>query len=71
MATHTLEKLWFWAKDELTTEELHHKLLLAKDLEEQTAWYRAAEGGHTNVLQKLCGWVKDAKLHLENNPLLN
>jgi hypothetical protein len=59
-----------WAKEKLTTGELHHKLLLAKDLQEQTAWHRAAEAGKTNVLQKLCEWVKEAKLHLENNPLL-
>jgi ankyrin repeat protein len=68
--TDALEKLWAWAKDNLTQEELNNKLLLAKDLQGQTAWHRAAEGGHTKVLEKLCEWAKEQKLNIKDNLLL-
>jgi ankyrin repeat protein len=37
-----LEKMWEWAKEKLTTEELNTKLLLAKDNRERTAFHAAA-----------------------------
>jgi hypothetical protein len=35
------------------------KLLLAKDHQGQTAWHKAAEEGHDEVLDKLWEWVKE------------
>ena len=37
--TEPLEKIWEWAKAELSTEELNNKLFLAKDDTKQTVWH--------------------------------
>jgi hypothetical protein len=54
-----LQKLWEWAKEKLTTEDLNNKLLLAKDKRGQTAWHVAAECGNLELLQRLCEWAKE------------
>ena len=41
-----LQKVWEWTKEELTTEEIKNKLLLATDNKGRNAWQLAAEG-HT------------------------
>jgi hypothetical protein len=51
-----VEKIWEWAKEKLTTEELNNKLLLAKYDVEQTVFHIAAEGGKTQVIQKMWEW---------------
>ena len=68
--TDALEKPWGWAKDNLTQDELNNKLLLAKDVQGQAAWHRAAEGDHTKTLEKLCEWAKEEKLNLKITCLL-
>jgi len=35
------EKIWEWAKVEISTEDLNNKLLLAKDDIKQTVWHYA------------------------------
>jgi hypothetical protein len=54
-----LQKLWEWAKEKLTTEDLNNKLLLAKDKRGQTAWHVAAECDNLQLLQKLWEWAKE------------
>jgi hypothetical protein len=41
------------------------KLLLAKDHEGKTAWHKATEGGHVEVLEKLWNWAKELQLKPE------
>ena len=38
-----LQKLWEWAKENLTPEEINNELLLCTDKEGTTAWHIAAE----------------------------
>jgi len=65
-----LQKLWEWAKEELTTEEIN-KLLLATDKKGSTVWHVAAKKGTPEILQKVREWAKE-KLTTEeiNNKLL-
>jgi hypothetical protein len=37
-----MQKLWEWAKENLTTEEIKNNLLLATDSDGKTAWDVAA-----------------------------
>jgi ankyrin repeat protein len=60
-----LQKLWKWAKEKLTTEDLNNKLLLDKDKRGQTTWQVAAQWGNLHFLQKLWEWAKE-KLGTEN-----
>ena len=41
--TDALDELWEWGKEELTTEELTNRFLLAKNDMEQTVWHVAAK----------------------------
>jgi len=41
------------------------KLLLTKDHYQQTAWHKAAEGGHVKVLAKLCNCARELQLKSE------
>jgi hypothetical protein len=52
---HILEKLWEWAKENLTTDEINNKLLLATDDNGRTVWHVAAEWCKPKILQKV--WV--------------
>ena len=42
---HILEKLWEWAKENITTEEINNKLLLATDGQGSSVWHLAAKRG--------------------------
>jgi hypothetical protein len=39
--TESLEKMWEWAKVEMSGEDVNNKLLLAKDDSKQTVWHYA------------------------------
>jgi len=54
-----LEKLWEWAKQKLTTEEIKNKLLLGTDQDGKTAWHYADELGNTKILQNIWEWAKE------------
>lgn len=53
-----LKKLWAWAKERLTTDELQQKLFLARHLMGKTSWHDAAETNNTEVLEILWEWDK-------------
>jgi endo-1,4-beta-D-glucanase Y len=54
-----LDVLWEWGKEELTTEELSNKLLLAKDdKQNKNAWHSAGIMGNTESLEKICKWAE-------------
>ena len=40
-------------------------VLLSKDKSKETAWHKAAEGGHVEVLNKLLDWAKELQLKPE------
>jgi ankyrin repeat protein len=66
-----LEKLWEWAKENLTKEEISNHLLLATDNTGKTAWHMAAENGKLAVLQKIWERAKENLTTEEiNNKLL-
>jgi len=45
------QKVWEWANENLTREEINNKLLLSTDNEGMTAWHWAARWGNLDVLQ--------------------
>jgi ankyrin repeat protein len=49
----SLQRIWDWAKDNLTTEEKKVEFLLATDSDGNIAWHRATEIGAIDVLQKI------------------
>jgi len=51
-------KQWEWAKQELTTEELHNRILLATDVKERTAWHEVIERGNTELIKEIWYCVK-------------
>jgi ankyrin repeat protein len=68
---HLLQKIWKWAKENLTKEEINNILLLATDNMGRTAWHVATEEGKLCVLQKIWGWAKENTTREEvNNKLL-
>ena len=46
-------KLWEWAKENLTIEEINKKLSFGTDNEGRTVWQLAAERGQLETTQKL------------------
>jgi len=54
-----LQKLWEWAKEKLTTEEINNTLLLGTDNEGRTAWHLAAMWSNVENLQKVWEWAKE------------
>ena len=38
-----LQKVWDWAKEKLTTQEINNKMFLGTDKEGRSAWHMAAE----------------------------
>jgi len=50
---HVLEKLWEWAKENLTTENINNKLLLATDHNGMTVWHLAATRYTPEILQQV------------------
>jgi hypothetical protein len=67
-STQSLEKLWNWAKEKLTQQELINNFLLAKDNRKKTTWHVAAKWGETESLQNIWEW---AKVELSTEQLKN
>jgi len=44
-----LMKIWVWGEDNLTTEELNRKFLLATDKDVWTAWHLKAHQGYLGI----------------------
>jgi endo-1,4-beta-D-glucanase Y len=66
-----LLKIWVWAKENLTREEINNKLLLATDYMGRTAWNVAASKGKVDVLHEIWQWAKENLTREEiNNKLL-
>jgi ankyrin repeat protein len=55
-----LERIWKWAKGQLTPEELN-KLLLAQNYCRATDWHVAARWGKGEVLNKLFEWATEVQ----------
>jgi hypothetical protein len=47
------------AQEQLETEELNNKVLLALDSDRQTAWHVAAEKSKSVILEKLWEWADE------------
>jgi ankyrin repeat protein len=60
-----LLKVWNWAEEKLTTEELNNKLLLATDKEGWTAWHYAAHECYLYILLRVWEWA-EGKLTTED-----
>jgi endo-1,4-beta-D-glucanase Y len=54
-----LQKIWEWANEKFTTEEINKKLLLTTDDEGRNVFYMAAEQGELELLQKIWEWAKE------------
>jgi len=55
---NVLLNLWEWAKQDLTTEELCSRCLLAIDVKEHTAWHEAIKRGNTELLKETQDYAK-------------
>ena len=67
----TLQKVWDWAEEKLTTEEINNKLLFGTDKSGMTAWHWAAYNGNLDVLMKVWEWAEEKLTKEEiNNKLL-
>jgi len=47
-----LKKVWEWAEEKLTTEEIKYKFLLGTDNVRMTAWHWAAEWDNLEIFNK-------------------
>jgi hypothetical protein len=66
-----LQEIWDLGKDNLTSEEIKNKLLLATNCEENTAWHLAAMGlDAQGTLQKIWDLAKDNLTSQEINNML-
>jgi endo-1,4-beta-D-glucanase Y len=54
-----LQKVWDWAKNYLTTEEIINNLLLATDNNVYTACHLAAKGGEQHAFKKIWELAKE------------
>jgi endo-1,4-beta-D-glucanase Y len=54
-----IQKLWDWAKQNQTTEEIKNKLLLGTESKGNTTWHVAARYGKLDVMQKLWEWATE------------
>jgi hypothetical protein len=52
-----LQKVWEWANEKLTTEEINNKLLLATDKRERAVLYMARACMRHGILKKLSEWA--------------
>jgi hypothetical protein len=69
--TEALEKIWEWAKAEMSTEDLNNKLLLAKDDRKQTVWYYASLWDNLQLLERIWEWAQEQQTREDvNNSLL-
>jgi len=64
-----LQKIWEWAKERLTTEEISKKLLLAKN-KGRTALHVAADSYKLEIFQEILKWVKEKLTTQQVNKLL-
>jgi hypothetical protein len=48
-----MQKLWEWAKENLTKEEIKNNLLLHTDSDGKTAWHVVARYGEVGVMEKI------------------
>jgi SRSO17 transposase len=51
-------KIWDWAKEKLTTDEIRNEMLLHTDNEGWTAWNFATYSGEQVAMQKILYWAK-------------
>jgi hypothetical protein len=54
-----LKKLWAWATERHTMDEIKQTLFLAKHLMGRTTWHDAAEANNTELLDVLWEWGKE------------
>jgi endo-1,4-beta-D-glucanase Y len=54
-----LQKVWDWANEKLTTEEIINKLLLAKGYMRRTVFDMAAWRERLDLLQKVWEWANE------------
>jgi hypothetical protein len=54
-----LGRIWKWAQEQLTPQEVNHKLLLDENKYGQIAWHLAAACGNIQALVKLWEYAKD------------
>ena len=55
----SLEKIWEWAKAELSTEDLNNKLSLAKDDIKQTVRHYASVWDKLQLLGRIWKWAQE------------
>ena len=48
-----MQKIWEWAKERLTTQEIKNEMLLRTDNEGRNVWHIAAFRGKLYVMQKI------------------
>ena len=53
-----LMKIWAWAEEKLTTDELNKKLLLATDNDVWTAWHLTAYQGNLGIFLTEWDWAE-------------
>jgi hypothetical protein len=51
-----LEKLWFWAKEELTKEDIKNEFLLGTDSDGNAACHLAGKEHNLEILRKVWEW---------------
>ena len=51
-------KIWEWAEEKLTAEEINNKLLVATDNEGWTAWHNAAYEVYLDILLEVWEWAE-------------
>ena len=66
-----MHKVWEWAKEKLTAQQMNNILLLSTDNEGRTVFHMAAEYGGLDILAKIREWANE-KLTTEgiNNNIL-
>jgi hypothetical protein len=65
---YVMHKIWDWAKEKLTTEEIKNEMLLHTDNDGRTTWETAAYLGQQAVMQNI--WVL-AKENLTTEEIKN
>jgi hypothetical protein len=55
----SIEKMWEWAKAELSTDDLNNQLLLATDDREQTVLHYATLCDKQLLIGRMRKWVKE------------
>jgi len=63
------EKLWGWAKAQMTPADLKNELFLRHNWEGLNAWHSAVKWGRVKMLVKMWDWAKE--LHIQPEELRN